>query len=94
MSDPKLDEILAAVRTLTDNAIEVDQNLTVLKASVEAEAVESASFRREVRSTLGRLEAAVTELSRDVVQIRERITEVDSRASRRLKVLENGHGKT
>lgn len=89
----QLEEILSTLQTLANNVVRLDQNMTVMASTIEAESEEASAFRREVRTTLTRLETAVTELSRDVVQIRERVVEVDTQADRRLKLLENGHGR-
>jgi len=88
----QLEEILSTLQTLANNLIRLDLNMTVMASTIEAESEAADVFRREVRTTLERLETAVSELAKDVQQIRERVVEVDDRADRRLKLLEANHG--
>jgi hypothetical protein len=96
VTDEKADEILHAVRTLTNQVLRLDTNQIVLIADIEAETKTNAAFRVEMRERLGRLETAVVELAKDVVVVRDRVEEVDERHDQRLTVIEangtNGHG--
>jgi hypothetical protein len=93
VTDDKADALLRAVETLTNKMIKVDQTLTLFESDREARDESDAAFRREVRSSLSRLETAVGELSRDVLQIRERVVEERERTDERFKLIgANGHG--
>lgn len=90
----KLDAVLPAVTHLTDQVIRLDQNQILQISDAEANKIEDAKFRKDMRARLTNIERAVVELAKDGQQTRKRVEEVDDDADRRLKLVEgvNGHG--
>lgn len=97
MTEDERDALLLSIKTtvtdLANNFVRQDTNQGILKEQAEARDESDAVFRREVRASLSRLEAAVVEVAKDTHAIRERVNEERERTNERFRLIEaNGHG--
>lgn len=87
----KLDRVLAAVETVSNQVIKMDQNVIVVAGRVDAIEPEVT----QIKPAIAQLERALVHVAGDVQDIRQRLFEEADRTDRRLKVLEplpNGNG--